>query len=191
LKSKKVYKGENMKNKQCKISTKTFICINCKKKNTFSLLDINELTFGCIAFLHLFCPKCYESLKIEKVIDNIVSAIIIPKEYEGIDYSKVDITSIPGFEGSINVKLNKKGEIIKIDKGEYMKKNKLNYSWTFCPNCESSDKLIQTSLVDKDTKEVIERVLYCQKCDYYMVERLVKINWVDVEKKYNVYLPKA
>jgi len=72
-----------------------------------------------------------------------------------------------------------------------MKKDKLNYSWLYCPNCEKDDKLIQTSLVDKNTREVVERVLYCQNCDYYCEEKFVRINWVDVEKEYNVYLPKA
>ena len=70
-------------------------------------------------------------------------------------------------------------------------KNKINYPFLICPNCESEDNLIQTSLVDKDTGEVIERVLYCQDCNYYCEEKFIKINWADVEKEYKIYLPKA
>jgi len=61
-----------MKKKQSEIDTKTYICKNCKERHTFSLLDLSNLTFGCIAFLHLFCPKCYEILKIEEILKKII-----------------------------------------------------------------------------------------------------------------------
>lgn len=71
-----------------------------------------------------------------------------------------------------------------------MKKNKLNYPWSLCPNC-GGDNLIQSSLVDKDKNEVIKRVLICQDCDYYMEEKFIPINWKEVEEEFNVHLPRA
>lgn len=69
-------------------------------------------------------------------------------------------------------------------------KNNINASWLICPNCSSHD-VVQSSLVDKDTKEVVKRVLLCLDCDYYMEERFAKINWVDAEKEFANYYPKA